>query len=512
LNDHGGTVKNWNAIGHLITSPLFAVIICAGGASAIWFGVLRQPGGVPNPSLTGNRPTARRTAEEGRPKPGDAGSSAANDAGGAQNSQKSRDRIDALTGVRPKKSSGRESVEIEEFVAENEPLASSANTAATDRSKATSHESTEPPTSDTISPGDPRAKALTAYKSRSIAVPDDVLEQKRMAYWCDEQGLWDVAKTHWEAVLRLVPNNDEARKRLGFRWRGGQWVLDAASAEEIAQKKADGYWDKELKRLHTFMRCRTKTAVPARAEAIAQIEAVGDPRAATAIWNIFAADTGHHGMIVEILERFNTRKASQMLAAMAVYSQDKKAQVAAVAALRGRRAADYAERLVALMHAPLRVEERYVRIPGRAAARQLFVEGETANYNFLFSRIEAPTPESLVGWFQPTLSASEAAMARQFNQNQATMAKQALDQQVSLAKQMIQKFNDSIQALNQRVATVLNETCDARIRPDPEDGKRWLATALGTEYQPSTQGPKPTFTEIVAPLYSPSFLPTPVPC
>jgi hypothetical protein len=338
------------------------------------------------------------------------------------------------------------------------------------------------------------------------------MSQKRMAYWCDEQGLWDAAKSHWEAILRLVPNNDEARKRLGFRWRGGQWVLDAARADEIAQKKADAYWEKELKTLHTAMRCRSTIAVPGRAEALAHIEAVGDPRAASAIWNVFAADTGHHGMIVEILRRFGTRKASQMLAAMAVYSQDKKAQVAAVAALHDCPPADYGERLVALMHAPLRIEERHVPIPGRGVMRQLFVEGETANYNFLFSRIEAPTPDSLVGWLQPQLSASETAMARQFNENQATMARQALDQQVALAKQMLQKYNDSIRALNQRVARVLNKACGARIRPQPEDAKRWLAAELGTAYSPQTESPKPTFTEVVAPLYNPTYLPTPVAC
>jgi hypothetical protein len=508
----GGTVNNFNAIRRLITSPLFAVIICAGGASAIWFGVLRQSGGAPRTNPAGNQRISQRSADNARPSPGDGGSSAADDTSGTQKSQTDRDRTAARSGVKPTNSTRQGKPKIEEFVAENEPLASSADVATTNRSKAASRESIAPSTADTIGPLDPRAQAMKAYQSKNAAVPDDIMSQKRMAFWCDEQGLWDAAKTHWEAVLRLVPNNDEARKRLGYRFRGGQWALDDASAEEIAQKKADAYWDKELKRLHTAMRCRSTIAVPGRANSIAHVEAVGDPRAAPAIWNIFAADTGHHGMIVEILKRFDTRKASQMLAATAVYSQDKKAQFAAVAALHGRPAADYGERLVGLMHAPLLVEERHVPIPGRAAARQLFVEGETANYNFLFSRVDAPTPDSLVGWLQPSLSASETAMARQFNENQATMAKQALDQQVNLAKQMIKKYNDSIRALNERVAKVLNEACGARIRPEPEDGKRWLAAALGTDYQPSAQGPKPTFTEIVAPLYNPSFLPVPVAC
>jgi hypothetical protein len=199
-----------------------------------------------------------------------------------------------------------------------------------------------------------------------------------------------------------------------------------------------------------------------------------------------------------------------MLAALAVYSRDDKAQAAAVAALCGRGAAEYGEKLVALMHTPMRVEERQVLMLGSAPARELFVEGETHNYQFLFSRAEAPTSDALAGCFQPRLSAGEIEMARRFNENQAAMAREALDQQVDLAKTMIQKYNDSIRDLNRRVASVLNEACGAAIRPEPEDARRWLASTLGTAYKPAADGPKPTITDIVSPLYYPTFLPIPV--
>jgi hypothetical protein len=258
------------------------------------------------------------------------------------------------------------------------------------------------------------------------------------------------------------------------------------------------------------MKCRSKVAVPGRDAAVASVESVGDPRAAALIWKVFAADASHHALMIGILGRFNTREASQMLAALAVYSPDGKAQAAAVAALRGRAAADYGGRLVSLMHNPMRIGERQVPIPGSSPARELMVEGDTANYQFFFSRLEAPTSESLEGCFQPRLSAGEIAMARQFNENQAATARQALDQQVELAKQMINKYNDSIRALNERVARVLNEATNARIKAEPESGRRWLALAMGTEYKPAADRPKPTITEIVSPLYSPTFLPIPV--
>ena len=140
----------------------------------------------------------------------------------------------------------------------------------------------------------------------------------------------------------------------------------------------------------------------------------------------------------------------------------------------------------------------------------LFVEGDTQNYQFLFPGGEAPTSGSMQGCFQPRLSASEIAMARQFNQNQAAIAQQGLDAQVAWAKAMIQKYNDAIQSLNHRVASVLNEASGAGIAPQPEDGRRWLAATLGTAYRPPADRPKAKMTEIVSPLFNPTFLPIPV--
>jgi hypothetical protein len=373
----------------------------------------------------------------------------------------------------------------------------------------------EPPqasASDTIGPGDPREKDLAEYQAKKAAVPEDAAAQKTLALWCDEHGLWDTAKAHWEAVLRLQPESDAARRRLGFRRRDGKWVLDAAAAEDVAQKKANAVWERVLRRYHAQMRCRSRRPVPARHEAVAHVEAVGDPRAASAIWKVFAADTSHHGLIVGVLGRFRTREASLMLAALAVYSRDEKAEAAAVAALHGREVADYGERLVALMRTPMRVEERLVPIPGRAPARALLVEGDTENYQFLFSRVEASELNSLVGGYQPRLSVGEIQLIRQFNENQAAMSRQALDEQVAMAWQMIEKYNQSIRALNDRVARVLTEACGAHLRLDPEDGRRWLATALGIAYQPPNSRPKLTVTQIVEPLYSPTYLPLPAPC
>ena len=463
-------MKVLKAIARLITNPLSAAIICLGGGYVIWLAVAHHPDGAPTANRGRMQAPGNGRIMDSRSDALGRGNTEPNKTGGtrtksgAHGGAASRSRSDAKrAGAR---SRGEEYVE--HFEAENEPLEPAMKPGTEDRtdrpSRATDAASAMASSADVITPLDPRAKALAEYPAKKAAIPDTAAANKELALWCDQHGLWDGAKTHWEAVVRLNPKNEEARKRLGFRFRNPAWVIDAARAEDVEQKKANSYW-KVLEKYHAQMKCRSKLAVPGRAEAVAHIEAIGDPRAAAAIWKAFYADISHHGLMVGILSRFKTPEASRMLAAIAVYSQDEKARAGAVAALQGRAAAEFGEKLVSLLRAPMRVQEREVPIPGRAPARMLFVEGDAQNYEFIFSRVEAPTSDSMPGCFQPRLSASEIAMARQFNENQAAIAKQGLNEQVAWAKATIKKYNDSIQSLNQRVASVLNEASGARIRP-----------------------------------------------
>jgi hypothetical protein len=496
LNDKGDAVRVFKETGRLITSPLGAVVISLAGALAMWYGFAEPRGGAPKVAGRAN-PVAAKSGGTGKKS---------NTSAGVATQPSPR--------IRPRNTSERTDALVEHIEAENEPMddaaTSSASTGRARRSQAGAAESDTALTVDVIGPLDPRAGALAEYPAKKAAITDSAAAQKELAIWCDQRGLWEGAKTHWEAVVRLDPKNEEARKRLGFRRRDQTWVLDAASAANIADKKAKAYWSKALAAYHAQMKCKSKSPAPGRAAAVAHVEAVGDPRAAAAIWDNFAKDISHHGLMVGILASLKTPETSRMLAALAVYSPDEKAQAAAVMALRGRRAADYGEKLVSLMHAPMRFTERAIPNPGGDLVRELFVEGEAQNYQYLFSRATAPTGDSLDGCFQPRLSASEIGMARRFNENQAAMANQSLTEQIGLAKAMIERWNDSINALNERVVRVLNEACRARIRPDPEDGRRWLASTLGTQYQPAADRPKPTFTDFVAPLYNPTFLPIPV--
>jgi hypothetical protein len=357
-------------------------------------------------------------------------------------------------------------------------------------------------------PRDRRAVALVEYDARKAQAGDTADAQQRQALWCDSHGLWDEAKHHWEAVLRLDPRHEVARRRLGYRLRDGRWIADAALAESATQRKADEYWGKVLATDHRRNDTKRPSAARRQAEAIAQVGAVRDPRVVPALWHVFAGHHSHHGLLVEVLSRIEAPQGSRMLAALAVYSMDAKARAAATRALAGRNPAEFRDKLVGLMNAPLRAQVREVPDPLGCRMRVLFIEDEKANYQFLYPAT-ATSDAFCGGGTGSSWGISRSTLARQFNQEQARMAQVLSDRQVESDLAAVAALNRSIEDLNTRVAQVLSNTCGAHFGPDPDSWRRWLAQTQGTTYQPTDSRSKPTLAQVVAPLFSPTFLAVP---
>jgi hypothetical protein len=89
------------------------------------------------------------------------------------------------------------------------------------------------------------------------------------------------------------------------------------------------------------------------------------------------------------------------------------------------------------------------------------------------------------------------------------MAQVLSDRQVESDLLAVAALNRSIADLNARVAQVLSSTCGVHLGPDPDSWRRWLAQAQGTTYRPPDSRSKPTLARVVAPLFSPTYLPVP---
>jgi hypothetical protein len=354
---------------------------------------------------------------------------------------------------------------------------------------------------------DPVAGALAAYEARRVQTGERADDQKRLAAWCDTQGLWDQARTHWEAVVRLDPRDESARRRLGYRPRKEQWILDARRAEEVLRKKVEDYWTRELSIVHKQIdRKEGRDAAKKTFEAATRVESVTDERAVPALWYVFSGHHKHHSLLAGVLSRIRTRRSSEMLSALAVYSFDEKARVTAVRALASRDPDEFIDKLVPLLNHRLnhRVTEADDGSGGRT--RTLLIEGERANYQLLYPSVDRQEAASCFGsFYTPGIASREAAL--QYNAEQARMARAATDQQIESDKARVEAVNQSIADLNRRVIQVLSQASGVSRGPDPEAWRRWLAERQGGTYLPLASRQKPTLAQVVLPLYSPTFLP-----
>jgi hypothetical protein len=213
-----------------------------------------------------------------------------------------------------------------------------------------------------------------------------------------------------------------------------------------------------------------------------------------------------------VASRFDLPRSSRILAALSIYSADEKARAGAIEALRSRDPREFAELLVSIIRAPIRYEMKYVPGPGRRQALELTIEGEKADVSFLFFRYEAPDAFShpTLG-LGPRLSEQQRALARNINMAQAEQSRIAYEYQVSTARDNLNRINELIESRNAQVSEVLGQACGASFRPNPESARQWLSGLLGRPYTPAPIGPKPKYSQVVAPLFTPSFLPVPVP-
>jgi hypothetical protein len=88
-----------------------------------------------------------------------------------------------------------------------------------------------------------RKSPLEEYRERAAALPEgDVAARERLAEWCRSQGLEKSAREQFEAILDIDPAHAGARRRLGYRRHGGEWLTEDDYRRAIGEVWYDGMW------------------------------------------------------------------------------------------------------------------------------------------------------------------------------------------------------------------------------------------------------------------------------
>jgi hypothetical protein len=81
-----------------------------------------------------------------------------------------------------------------------------------------------------------KATPFDEYKRRAAEIKaEDLTGHVDLARWCDGKSLKTEALKEWKIVIRIDPDHELARSKLGYLWIGGDWYL-ANSAEAKARK------------------------------------------------------------------------------------------------------------------------------------------------------------------------------------------------------------------------------------------------------------------------------------
>ncbi len=385
-----------------------------------------------------------------------------------------------------------------------------------------------------------RDKAVSEYNFLKEKTPMTAAARWKLAIWCEEHGLADLAFVHLGEVISLDPGRDVAWRKLGFKKLGNRWASEAEIAEDLERKKADKRWGPQLRKVHKDIHGSNGKAKRLLAEA--ELDKITDPRAVVSVYREFGAGgETDHWILVDFLRRIDKPMSSKALALISVYGKSKDIRRAATDVLRGRPSDDFIDVLVGLMTDEYRYEVRPVGGPGSPGV--LFVEGEKFNVSRFYAPPAAPNivpqPGDMITYDQygepiinrpmrrvaemgPMIMEKPTATKRVTKQQEEDVTEYAQISPSQLAMEaqrgalgaknqleddveLIKSINKERKTFNELVMAVAKDVTGKDGIKTPKEWRETLAGGKGFSKRPSSANP--TYGEMVALAYNPVFGP-----
>ena len=156
---------------------------------------------------------------------------------------------------------------------------------------------------------DPRLKQ---YRQLVAGSTSQVKDQLRLARWCQDQGLQDLARIHWYQVLMRQPKNRDAAKMLGFKEYGGRYLPEGQIEALEHYAAVQRHWEPIVAKWKKAMEkgsAEEKKTVLEQVALVDEVEAVpflvkglsGDPELAKALVHSLANMDGYetYGWLVQ---------------------------------------------------------------------------------------------------------------------------------------------------------------------------------------------------------------------
>ena len=161
-----------------------------------------------------------------------------------------------------------------------------------------------------------RDKAMSEYNVLKEKTPMTAAARWKLALWCEEHGLKDLAYVHLGEVISLDPGRDAAWRKLGFKKQGNRWASEAEIVEDLEQKKADKRWGPTLKKVHKDIHGANGKAKRVLAEA--ELNKIADPSAVVPAYREFGGGgETDQWLLIDFLRRIEQPISSKVMALLA---------------------------------------------------------------------------------------------------------------------------------------------------------------------------------------------------
>lgn len=311
---------------------------------------------------------------------------------------------------------------------------------------------------------------------------------RKLAKWCQAQGLDSRAKAHWFGVLDSDPSNVEARQQLGYTFLYNRWF----SPQELsAAKLAAGNLEQQLKqwipKAREWKINLESNDVKKRLKTIEQLKNLQNPDVIPAL-DIAAgqANPTVAKHFISAIGRFQTREACIALAGIAIANTTSELGTHAIEILKKYPLEFYVPDLLDLMSTEYELMSQLVTRPNGEMVLQLVQMRELRN-RFEKNQIDklmAISPQEKVK--KPSGTSVELIAGRllQFksvatskgtvkNDIAASIISKEAKRDADDAQAELERTNESIRSLQQNIATVLRGTTNAKLDDEPRSWWIW---------------------------------------
>ncbi|MEM8944113.1 MAG: HEAT repeat domain-containing protein [Planctomycetota bacterium] len=183
------------------------------------------------------------------------------------------------------------------------------------------------------------------YQARSRATPDTVGGHRELADWCKANRRTKLAKQHLQRVIELDPQDEHARRSLGYQQHRGQWLNRTELMASRGMHKYDGdYRTPQDIALRERTKLREKTETDwflslrtwvgwlnkrRSAEAVDNITRITDPRAAPAIVKLLDRedDPRVRNLLIQTLAALNSPMSVTTLVDFSINDPDREVRL-----------------------------------------------------------------------------------------------------------------------------------------------------------------------------------------